>query len=90
MRSIFLHEFGHALIGELELPSTGAEEDAVDIYAALKIVEPTMYPSDNQEVNTMVKEGAIYAACSGTTAASWPRTAAHRPVRPGRMSTRAT
>ena len=62
MRSIFLHEFGHALIGELELPSTGAEEDAVDIYAALKIVEPTMYPSDNQEVNTMVKEGAIYAA----------------------------
>ena len=90
MRSIFPHEFGHALIGELELPSTGAEEDAVDIYAALKIVEPTMYPSDNQEVNTMVKEGAIYAALQWYYSGSWPRTAAHRPVRPGRMSTRAT
>ncbi|MGB3436005.1 DUF4344 domain-containing metallopeptidase [Achromobacter sp.] len=62
MRSIFMHEFGHALIGELELPSTGAEEDAVDIYSALQIVEPTMYPSDNKEVNTMAQDAAKYAA----------------------------
>src|SRR5690606_21166510 len=41
VRSIFAHEFGHALIGELQLPSTGPEEDAVDIYSALQIVEPT-------------------------------------------------
>lgn len=62
MRSIFMHEFGHALIGELELPSTGAEEDAVDIYAALQIVEPTMYPSDNKDVNIMARDAATYAA----------------------------
>ncbi|OAD13964.1 DUF4344 domain-containing metallopeptidase [Achromobacter insolitus] len=62
MRSIFMHEFGHALIGELELPSTGAEEDAVDIYSALQIVEPTMYPSDNKEVNIMAQDAAKYAA----------------------------
>lgn len=62
MRSIFLHEFGHALIGELELPSTGAEEDAVDIYSALQIVEPTMYPSKDKEANAMVNGGATYAA----------------------------
>ncbi|MNX75496.1 hypothetical protein D3C86_1069660 [compost metagenome] len=62
MRSIFLHEFGHALIGELELPSTGAEEDAVDIYAALRIVEPTMYPSDSKDLNIMVQDAATYAA----------------------------
>jgi rhodanese-related sulfurtransferase len=62
MRSIFMHEFGHALIGELELPSTGAEEDAVDIYAALQIVEPTMYPSNDKDVNTMARDAATYAA----------------------------
>ncbi|KRC76175.1 hypothetical protein ASE30_06075 [Achromobacter sp. Root83] len=62
MRSIFMHEFGHALIGELELPSTGAEEDAVDIYSALQIVEPTMYPSDDKDVNVMARDAATYAA----------------------------
>ncbi|MDQ8033134.1 MAG: DUF4344 domain-containing metallopeptidase, partial [Bordetella sp.] len=62
VRSIFLHEFGHALIGELELPSTGAEEDAVDIYSALRIVEPTMYPSQNADENDMVRDAAVYAA----------------------------
>jgi rhodanese-related sulfurtransferase len=62
MKSIFMHEFGHALIGELELPSTGAEEDAVDIYAALQIVEPTMYPSGNKDVDRMAREAATYAA----------------------------
>ncbi len=62
MRSIFLHEFGHALIGELELPATGAEEDAVDMYSALQIVEPTMYPSSDKDVNIMAREAATYAA----------------------------
>ncbi len=62
MRSIFMHEFGHALIGELELPSTGAEEDAVDIYSALQIVEPTMYPSSDKDTNAMAQGAAKYAA----------------------------
>ncbi len=31
---IFFHEFGHALIGELEIPATGPEEDVADGFAA--------------------------------------------------------
>lgn len=62
MRSIFAHEFGHALIGELQLPSTGPEEDAVDIYSALQIVEPTMYPSGDKQVDDMAVGSATYAA----------------------------
>lgn len=36
---IFLHELGHALIHELQLPSTGKEEDAVDQFATLMLLE---------------------------------------------------
>ena len=32
---IFLHEWGHALIGELDLPVTGREEDCADEFATL-------------------------------------------------------
>jgi hypothetical protein len=32
---IFFHELGHALIGELGLPTVGREEDAVDEFSAL-------------------------------------------------------
>lgn len=35
---IFLHEFGHALVDLLELPITGKEEDAVDDFATLVLV----------------------------------------------------
>lgn len=59
---IFMHEFGHALIGELQLPSTGPEEDAVDIFAALRVVEPTMYPSGEKEIDQIGAGVATYAA----------------------------
>lgn len=36
---VFFHEFGHALIHELELPATGREEDAVDQFATLLLLE---------------------------------------------------
>jgi len=36
---IFFHEFGHALIGELQLPTVGREEDAVDEFSALLLAE---------------------------------------------------
>jgi len=36
---IFFHEFGHALIGELGIPATGREEDAVDEFSALLLAE---------------------------------------------------
>lgn len=32
-----LHEMGHALIGELDIPTTGREEDAVDDFACLTV-----------------------------------------------------
>lgn len=60
--SIFMHEFGHALIGELLIPSTGPEEDAVDIFSALRVVEPTMYPSGDPEVDAIGREVATYSA----------------------------
>ncbi|MET3927922.1 DUF4344 domain-containing metallopeptidase [Devosia sp. 2618] len=59
---IFMHEFGHALIGELDVPSTGPEEDAVDIFSALRVVEPTMYPTDDATLNAIGREVAIYSA----------------------------
>lgn len=59
---IFMHEFGHALIGELQVPSTGPEEDAVDIFSALRVVEPTMYPSGDAEIDAIGREVAIYSA----------------------------
>lgn len=36
---IFFHEFGHALIGELGLPTVGREEDAVDEFSALLLAD---------------------------------------------------
>jgi len=59
---IFMHEFGHALIGELQVPSTGPEEDAVDIFSALRVVEPTMYPSGDASIDAIGREVAIYSA----------------------------
>jgi hypothetical protein len=36
---VFFHEFGHALIHELKLPTTGREEDVVDQFATLLLLE---------------------------------------------------
>jgi rhodanese-related sulfurtransferase len=60
--SIFTHEFGHALINELDLPSTGPEEDAVDIFSALQLVDPTIYKADSAEIDDIGRETAIYGA----------------------------
>ncbi|AGT08572.1 DUF4344 domain-containing metallopeptidase [Paracoccus aminophilus] len=62
--SILMHELGHALIGELELPSTGPEEDAVDIYSALQMVDPLLFPSGDQSLDNMAQYSATYAALS--------------------------
>lgn len=34
---VVLHEMGHALVGELDIPTTGREEDAVDDFACLTV-----------------------------------------------------
>lgn len=62
VQSVFIHEFGHALINELDLPSTGPEEDAVDIFSALRLVDPTIYKSDSADIDTIGREVAIYGA----------------------------
>lgn len=62
--SILLHEMGHALIGELKVPSTGPEEDAVDIYSALQMVEPTLYPAGDEKIDQANGLSAAYAALS--------------------------
>ncbi|ALM86094.1 hypothetical protein ASB57_26875 [Bordetella sp. N] len=61
-QSVFIHEFGHALINELDLPSTGPEEDAVDIYSALHLVDPTIYKADSADIDAIGRETAIYGA----------------------------
>ncbi|GHC46423.1 DUF4344 domain-containing metallopeptidase [Neogemmobacter tilapiae] len=62
LTGIFLHEFGHALIGELQLPSTGPEEDAVDIFSALRISSPGALDGGSAEANKINQDMALYAA----------------------------
>lgn len=59
---IFNHEFGHALINELQLPSTGPEEDAVDIYSALQVAEFSGGGRGDAEVEEMSNLVALYPA----------------------------
>ncbi|MFN8611679.1 MAG: DUF4344 domain-containing metallopeptidase [Vulcanimicrobiota bacterium] len=49
---VALHEMGHALIGELDIPTTGREEDAVDDFACLTV----------QQVGGQARDQAIAAA----------------------------
>jgi hypothetical protein len=39
--STFFHEFGHALVGAWQLPITGREEDAVDQFSTLVLINET-------------------------------------------------
>lgn len=58
-KSILMHELGHALIGELGVPATGPEEDAVDIYAALHLAETVAQSSANP---ALASDAASYAS----------------------------
>lgn len=46
MDHIFYHEVGHCLVGELDLPITGREEDAADDLAAISLAEGGDYGSE--------------------------------------------
>lgn len=50
-KSILMHELGHALIGELGVPATGPEEDAVDIYAALHLADMIAQPTADRALS---------------------------------------
>ena len=49
---VALHEMGHALVGELDIPTTGREEDAVDDFACLTV----------QQVGGQARDQALAAA----------------------------
>jgi hypothetical protein len=51
----FFHELGHALIDTLPLPAVGQEEDAVDEFAAIMILQ-----SGGDETANIVVNGAIW------------------------------
>ncbi len=59
---ILLHEFGHALIGELQLPSTGPEEDAVDICSALRLSTLEALSGDTESSHAINECMATHAA----------------------------
>ena len=61
INGIFLHEFGHALIGELQLPATGPEEDSVDIFSALRISAPEAIQGETDEDKEINRLMATYA-----------------------------
>lgn len=63
---IFFHEFGHALIGELGLPTVGREEDAVDEFSALLLSD------DANGQHALLSASGYFAAT-----ASAPTTAAY-------------
>ena len=49
---VFFHEFAHAMIGELELPATGPEEDAADEFSALTMSLLTQDETDPRSIYT--------------------------------------
>lgn len=53
---IFFHEFGHALIGELGLPTVGREEDAVDEFSALLLAD------DANGQSALISASSFFAA----------------------------
>ncbi len=59
---VMLHEFGHGLIGELQLPATGPEEDVVDIFSALRISSPAALDGPTDEADRLNEGMATYAA----------------------------
>ena len=49
---VLFHELGHAMIGELELPATGPEEDAVDEFSAVAMSMFAAGETDRLLINT--------------------------------------
>ena len=62
---VLFHEFGHAIIGEIEIPATGPEEDTVDEFSALLLseaIKPSNFAADAASDREFVLEVARYAA----------------------------
>lgn len=68
------HEYGHALVSELELPVVGKEEDAVDSLANIIMVEKTTDPALDQMLRAVADDYFIngdLAEENGDVAAPW-------------------
>ena len=60
---IIAHEFGHFLIGELKLASTGQEEDVADDFAAQVFIDNARQPSPEDNMTPAeIKESGLGAA----------------------------
>lgn len=59
---IFFHEFGHALIGETNLPATGPEEDTADGFSAFVLSEAVENKDLSAEEAAVMRRIAEYAS----------------------------
>ena len=57
---VFFHEFAHAMIGELELPATGPEEDTADEFSALVMSTLTQDESDPHSLNAATYSSLLW------------------------------
>lgn len=70
---IFFHEFGHALIGETNLPATGPEEDTVDEFSSFVLSTAVGLEgasgADNKYMEEIAEYAVLYWYYSGVTKA---------------------
>ncbi len=57
---VFFHEFAHAMIGELELPATGPEEDTADEFSALVMSLLTQDEMDPGSLNAATYSSLLW------------------------------
>ena len=57
---VLLHELGHAMIGELELPATGPEEDTVDEFSAVAMSQLVTDRTDRLAVNAATYSSLLW------------------------------
>ncbi len=68
---VVYHEFGHALIQELEIPVIGTEEDSVDIFAAIYMIAEEDDPVLDAMIGSVVEARFDQDAAAGGFVAGW-------------------
>jgi hypothetical protein len=68
---VVYHEFGHALIQELQLPVIGTEEDSVDIFAAIYMIAEDEDPVLDDMIGSVVEARFDQDDAAGGFVAGW-------------------
>lgn len=68
---VVYHEFGHALIQELEIPVIGTEEDSVDIFAAIYMIAEDDDPVLDAMIGSVVEARFDQDEAAGGFVAGW-------------------